>query len=90
MVCRPFLFRLFLECGCVLQYLRPLLLAVLQEEAGVELNAVFYLDPGRLSMLKPNLVVLMARWSIADALLQHCTSLPRTELHHIRQTTFSL
>jgi hypothetical protein len=82
MVCGPVLFRLFLERGCVLQYLRPLLLAVLQEEVGVEFNAVFYLDLGRLSMLEPNLVVLMARRSIADALLRHCTYLVR------RSTTF--
>jgi hypothetical protein len=84
MVCGPVLFRLFLERGCVLQYLRPLLLAVVQEEAGIEFNAVFYLDLGRLSMLESDLVVLMARRSIADALLRHWTSLPRTELHHIR------
>jgi hypothetical protein len=89
MVCRPVLLRLFLECGRVLQHLRPLLLAVLQKETGVEVDAVVDLCFGRLSMLETNLIVSMACRFIVDALLQRYT-LPRTELHYIRQTASSL
>ena len=55
MICRPFCSGLLLERGSMLEHLRPSLLAILQEEPRVKLNATRNLDLGGSAMLAANL-----------------------------------